>query len=83
MIKGPRPFLSMWALEMAADHSLDVYLTTEDLPRLDSWVTVDDKNICVNWRPNNVEPHRELVRRVTKAVRRAGFPFVFTQRMGI
>lgn len=83
MIKGARPFLPMWALEMATDRSLDIYLTTEDLPRLDSRVTVDDRNIYVNWRPNNVEPHRELVRRVTKAVRKAGYPFVFTQRMGI
>lgn len=83
MIKNARPWAPMWALKMATDRSLDIYLTTEDLPRLDNRVTVTDRDILVRWRPNNVEPHRELVRRVTKAVRRAGYPIVLTQRMGI
>jgi choline dehydrogenase-like flavoprotein len=83
MIKNARPWAPMWALKMATDRSLDIYLTTEDLPRLDNRVTVDDRHIYVRWRPNNVEPHRELVKRVTKAVRRAGYPIVLTQRMGI
>nr|WP_064569533.1 GMC family oxidoreductase [Gordonia sp. LAM0048] len=83
MIKNARPWAPTWALKMATDRSLDIYLTTEDLPRLDNRVTVDDRNIYVRWRPNNVEPHRELVRRVTKAVRRSGYPIVLTQRMGI
>ena len=32
---------------------------------------------------DNLAPHVDLVRRTTKAVRRAGFPLVFTERMGI
>lgn len=83
MIKSARSWAPMWALDMATDRSLDIYLTTEDLPRLDNRVTVDAENIYIHWRPNNTEPHRELVRRVTKAVRKAGYKFVFTQRMGI
>ncbi|WP_131810335.1 GMC oxidoreductase, partial [Mycolicibacterium mucogenicum] len=83
MIKNARAWAPMWALKAAADRSLDIYLTTEDLPRLDNRVTVDQDDIFIRWRPNNVEPHRELVRRVTKAVRRSGYPIVLTQRMGI
>lgn len=83
MIKNARPWAPMWALKMATDRSLDIYLTTEDLPRLDNQVTVTADQIRIRWRPNNVEPHRELVKRVTKAVRRAGYPIVLTQRMGI
>lgn len=83
MIKNARPWAPMWALKAATDRSLDIYLTTEDLPRLDNRITVDQHDIFIRWRPNNVEPHRELVRRVTKAVRRAGYPIVLTQRMGI
>lgn len=83
MIKNARPWAPMWALKIATDRSLDIYLTTEDLPRLDNRVTVDDRDIFVRWRPNNVAPHQELVKRVTKAVRRAGYPIVLTQRMGI
>lgn len=83
MIKNARPLVPMWALDAATARSLDIYLTTEDLPRLDNRVRVDGDRILVYWRPNNIEPHRELVRRVTRAVRRAGYPFVITQRMGI
>lgn len=83
MIRNARPWVPMWALKAATDRSLDIYLTTEDLPRLDNRVTVDHADIYIRWRPNNVEPHRELVKRVTKAVRRAGYPIVLTQRMGI
>ncbi len=83
MIKNARPWAPTWALKAATDRSLDIYLTTEDLPRLDNRVTVDENDIYIRWRPNNVEPHRELVRRVTKAVRRAGYPIVLRQRMGI
>jgi choline dehydrogenase-like flavoprotein len=83
MIKNARPWVPTWALKMATDRSLDIYLTTEDLPRLDNRVTVTPNDILIRWRPNNVEPHRELVKRVTRAVRRAGYPIVLTQRMGI
>ncbi|RRQ25272.1 GMC family oxidoreductase [Rhodococcus sp. Eu-32] len=83
MIKNQRPWAPMWGLKMATDRSLDIYLTTEDLPRLDNQVTVSGDKILVRWRPNNVDSHTELVRRVTKAVRKSGYPIVLTQRMGI
>ena len=73
----------MWALKMVTDRSLDIYLTTEDLPRLDNRVTVDGDKIMINWTPNNVTPHRELVERVSRAIRKAGYPVVLTERMGI
>lgn len=83
MIKSARPMIPLWALDMATHHSLDIYLTTEDLPRLDNRVTVEGDRTVVYWRPNNVEPHKELVKRVSKAVRKAGYPIVMTERMGI
>ena len=33
MVKSARPWAPMWALKMVTDRSLDIYLTTEDLPR--------------------------------------------------
>ena len=47
--------------------SLDIYLTTEDLPRPDNRVTVDGDKIMISWTPNNLPPHRELVKRVSRA----------------
>jgi choline dehydrogenase-like flavoprotein len=84
MLKSARPWLPMPAAEYIGRHSIDLYLTTEDLPERHNRVTVgaDDK-IEVHWTPNNLEAHHELVRRVTRAVRRAGYPIVLSQRMDI
>jgi choline dehydrogenase-like flavoprotein len=83
MVKAARPWAPMWALKMVTDRSLDIYLTTEDLPRLDNRVTVDGDKIMIRWTPNNLAPHRELVKRVSHAVRRCGYPIVLAERMGI
>jgi choline dehydrogenase-like flavoprotein len=83
MIKSARPWVPMWALKMVTDRSLDVYLTTEDLPRPDNRIMIDGDKIMISWTPNNLTPHRDLVRRVTRAVREAGYPIVLAERMGI
>ena len=83
MVKAARSWAPMWALKMVTDRSLDIYLTTEDLPRPDNRVTVDGDKIMISWTPNNLTPHRELVKRVSRAVRRAGYPIALTERMGI
>jgi choline dehydrogenase-like flavoprotein len=83
MVKSARPWAPLWALKMVTDRSLDIYLTTEDLPRPDNRVTVDGDKIMINWTPNNLTPHRELVRKVSRAVRKGGYPVVLTERMGI
>jgi choline dehydrogenase-like flavoprotein len=83
MVKAARSWAPMWALKMVTDRSLDIYLTTEDLPRPDNRVTVDGNKIMINWTPNNLVPHYELVKRVTGAVRKAGYPVILTERMGI
>jgi choline dehydrogenase-like flavoprotein len=83
MIKAARSWAPMWALKMVTDRSLDIYLTTEDLPLRDNRVTVDGDKIMISWAPNNLTPHQELVKRVSRAVRKAGYPIVLTERMGI
>jgi choline dehydrogenase-like flavoprotein len=83
MIKGARPWAPMWALKLVTDRSLDIYLTTEDLPRPLNRVTVGGDKIIIDWTPNNLTPHLELIKRVSRAVRKAGYPVVLTQRMGI
>jgi choline dehydrogenase-like flavoprotein len=83
MVKAARPWAPMWALKTVTDRSLDIYLTTEDLPRPENRVKVDGDKIMISWTPNNLGPHHELVKRVTRAVRQAGYPVALTERMGI
>ena len=81
--KAARSWAPMWALNMVGRHSVDLYLTTEDLPRTHNRVRIVNGRTVIDWSPNNLEPHGDLVRRLTRAVRRAGYPIVLTERMGI
>jgi choline dehydrogenase-like flavoprotein len=84
MLKAARPWLPMPLADYVAAHSVDLYLTTEDLPERSNRVEVRrDGRIRVHWTPINLGPHRELVKRTSRAVRRAGYPIVLTERMGI
>jgi choline dehydrogenase-like flavoprotein len=50
-----------WTLDLMATHSLDFWLTSEDLPDPDNRVTLDrDGNIVLAYVPNNEEGHRRL-----------------------
>jgi len=52
-----------WTLELMARHSLDFWLTSEDLPDPENRVTLDrDGNIVLSYRPNNQEGHRQLIK---------------------
>lgn len=83
MLKMARSWAPRWLLKAMSDRSIDIYLTTEDLPRRANGVSVVNGKIHIWWEPNNLEPHKELVRRVGRAVRKAGYPVIFTERMGI
>ncbi|HET9488155.1 MAG TPA: GMC family oxidoreductase [Methylomirabilota bacterium] len=51
-----------WTLELMATHSLDFWLTSEDLPDPDNRVTLDRQgNIVLVYRPNNEEGHQRLI----------------------
>jgi choline dehydrogenase-like flavoprotein len=51
-----------FTLELMARHSLDFWLTSEDLPDPDNRVTLNRQGeIVLTYRPNNQEAHRRLV----------------------
>ncbi|MBI4718527.1 MAG: GMC family oxidoreductase [Planctomycetes bacterium] len=51
-----------WTLEFMARHSLDFWLTSEDLPDPNNRVTLDrEGNIVLSYTPNNEEGHRRLI----------------------
>jgi choline dehydrogenase-like flavoprotein len=84
MLKAARPWLPLPLADYVAAHSVDLYLTTEDLPTRDNRATLaPDGGIRVHWTPNNLAAHRDLVRHTRRAIRAAGYPIVLTQRMDI
>jgi choline dehydrogenase-like flavoprotein len=60
-----------WTLDLMAKHSLDFWLTSEDLPDPQNQVTLDrDGNIVLSYKPNNLEPHKRLRAKLQKLMQR-------------
>jgi choline dehydrogenase-like flavoprotein len=56
-----------WTLDLMAKHSLDFWLTSEDLPDPNNRVTIDrGGNIVLAYKPNNEEGHERLGAKVRK-----------------
>jgi choline dehydrogenase-like flavoprotein len=50
-----------WTLELMGKHSLDFWLTSEDLPDPNNRVTLDrDGKVMLSYKPNNDEGHKRL-----------------------
>jgi choline dehydrogenase-like flavoprotein len=59
---GAPPLVPGFTLDMMATHSLDFWLTSEDLPDPENRVSLDrDGNIVLRYRPNNEEGHKRLI----------------------
>jgi choline dehydrogenase-like flavoprotein len=83
MLAASRRGIPNPATRFLTSHSLDLWVQTEDLPEPENRATIQNGRIAIRYRKNNVEAHEALLGRVRKMLRRAGFPLVFIQRMGI
>jgi choline dehydrogenase-like flavoprotein len=84
MFKGAKPWIPTFILKFFAKHTIDLYIESEDLPDLNNRVVTNEYGeVVINWKANNLKAHSQLVKNTKKALRKAGFPFVFTDRMGI
>ena len=82
-VKGNRPEIPVWALDMAANRSIDWWLFTEDLPDPDNRVTpcttATSRSLDTEQRPGS----RSLDPRDPQLLKKVGYPFVFSRRTGI
>ncbi len=59
---GAPPLVPGMTLDIMAKHSLDFWLTSEDLPDPDNRVSLDhDGKIVLAYKPNNQEGHKRLI----------------------
>jgi choline dehydrogenase-like flavoprotein len=59
-----------WTLDLMARHSLDFWLTSEDLPDPENRVSLDrDGNIVLSYQPNNEEGHRRLIAKLKELMK--------------
>lgn len=84
MLTANQPLVPRPLLQAIADRSVDWWVMSEDLPDPQNRVTLaSDGSIRVSWRPNNLAAHEQLIAAARAMMRRAGYPVVLTQRMGI
>ena len=54
-----------WSLDLMGKHSLDFWLTSEDLPDPNNRVTLNSKGeIVLSYTPNNEEGHKRLIKKL-------------------
>ncbi|MBZ5537239.1 MAG: GMC family oxidoreductase [Acidobacteriia bacterium] len=59
-----------FTLEIMANHSLDFWLTSEDLPEPENRVTLDrDGNIVLSYKVNNEEGHKRLIAKLQSVMK--------------
>jgi len=62
---GAPPLVPGFTLDLMAKHSLDFWLTSEDLPQPENRVALDrDANIVLTYKPNNEEGHKRLIKKL-------------------
>ncbi len=60
-----------WTLDLMGKHSLDFWLTSEDLPDPDNRVTLNGKGeIVLRYTPNNLEGHNRLQAKLKSLMKR-------------
>jgi choline dehydrogenase-like flavoprotein len=71
--------LPPWVAGFLADRSIHIMAMSEDLPDPDSRVMWKDGGVVLDWRKTNVAAHDLLVKRLSRAMRRAGWPIVLSK----
>jgi choline dehydrogenase-like flavoprotein len=84
ILSAQREYWPEFFAAAVAQHSVDWWLTTEDLPDPDNRVTLDPNGgIRLHYTPNNVEVHARLLDTWKAILQRIGYPIVKFQTMGI
>jgi choline dehydrogenase-like flavoprotein len=74
MFKGDAPILTpVMALDQMAKHSLDLWITSEDLPDPENRVDIDkDGSIRLHYTENNLEGHNRMVTKLKSLLNKIG-----------
>lgn len=83
MLRGPLPRVPKFLRSALAEHSVDWYAQSEDLPHRDSRVTVrPDGAINLHWHRTNLRAHARWVAKCKQILRDTGYPVVLASGFG-
>jgi len=84
MLAASQPLFPHPVLQAMANRSVDWWIMSEDLPSADNFVTVGaNGRFQIRWQPSNRVAHEKLIAAAKRMMRRAGYPLLFVERMGI
>ena len=81
MLTANVPYLPVFLGDRMARHGMDWIGLSEDLPDPDNRVTLEGGRIRLSVTLNNMDGHIELVRRMKRALRQAGYPIIITKSL--
>jgi choline dehydrogenase-like flavoprotein len=82
--KQGMPWIPMPILDEVTKYTLDLFIQTEDLPLPENRIALNSRgNVTVTRRGTNLASHHDLIKRMKKVVRKAGFPVVLTRSLGV
>lgn len=84
MLGVDQPLVPRPILQAAANRSVDWWVMSEDLPDEENRVTLcSEGSPRIHWKPTNMVSHKKLIELGRQMMKDAGYPFVFTQTLGI
>ncbi len=84
MLTAAKPGVPRSILQAVANRSVDWWIMSEDLPDPHNRVEPTAAGgVRVHWQPNNMVAHKRLIDAGRTMMKRAGYPFVLVERMGI
>lgn len=83
MLRGPLPSVPKFVRSALAEHSVDWYAQSEDLPLPDSRVSLrPDGVINLHWQRSNLRAHERWVAKCRQILRDTGYPIVLAKGFG-
>ena len=83
-LRGARPRLPLFLRNFITARSVEWWVMSEDLPDANNRVSLSPAGgIQVRWHATNTQAHDLLLRQAKKMMRKAGYPLIATQTMGI
>lgn len=84
ILRTDQPLAPRAVLRFIAEHSVDWWFTTEDLPRRENGVELTaEGRIRLNYTPNNTKPHQRLLSVFKRYLWKSGFRVMLSKTMPI
>lgn len=83
MLVAGAKYLPRFIGSQLTSRSLDLLVTSEDLPHSDNRVTLEGGKVRISVSPNNMQGHRRLNRKLVGILKDIGFPLVLSKTLPV